>query len=179
MTPRIAGFAETGAEASAVAAIDAIFFEASATQSFAGDAERAVFHERWLGRYLADFTDGCFVALGPDGRVLGYVVGATTDPARDPRFADIGYFSVLAAETRRFPAHLHINLAPEARNKGLGGRLIEAFCAHARAKGAHGVHVVTAAASRNRTFYARAGFTHVVEADWNGHAIVFLGRTLT
>ena len=32
--------------------IDAIFFEASNTKSFESDAARAVFRERWLGRYL-------------------------------------------------------------------------------------------------------------------------------
>lgn len=166
------------ADPAALAAIDDIFFVSSATQSFTSDAERAAFRERWLGRYLTHFPQCCFVAVDPGDRVLGYVCGALDDPARDPRFSDIGYFSQLAAETARFPAHLHINLAPEARNRGTGGRLIEAFCAQARAQGAPGVHVVTSAASRNRSFYARSGFNHVVEADWNGHRIVLLGRTL-
>jgi len=161
-----------------LAAIDRIFFVSSATQDFASEAERGAFRERWLGRYLTHFPDGCFVALGANDRVLGYVCGATSDPAREPLFADIGYFGQLAAETARFPAHLHINLAPEARNRGIGGKLIEAFCAHARSAGAPGVHVVTSAASRNRGFYARNGFKPIVESDWNGHRIVLLGRCL-
>ena len=166
------------ADPAAIAAIDDIFFVSSATQSFASGGEREAFRGRWLGRYVEHYPHCCFVAVDPDGRILGYVCGALDDPARDPRFADIGYFSQLAAETARFPAHLHINLAPNARNRGLGGRLIEAFCAHARDQGAHGVHAVTSATSRNRSFYARSGFSHVVEADWNGHRIVLLGRTL-
>lgn len=162
----------------AFAAIDRIFFVSSATQGFASEAEREVFRERWLGRYITHFPAGCFVALDSGGRVLGYVCGATRDPARDPLFADIGYFKQLAADTARFPAHLHINLAPDARNRGIGGRLIEAFCAHARAAGAPGVHVVTSVASQNRSFYARTGFSAIIETDWNGHQIVLLGRPL-
>lgn len=171
-------YADVAGDPAAAAAIDAIFFDASATKTFASEIDRAAFRERWLGRFLDHFSADCFVAVGPAGEVIGYVAGALEDPALDPRFADIGYFHHLAAETARFPAHLHINLAPEARNKAIGRHLIETFCRHARAAGARGVHVVTSAASRNRTFYARAGFTHVVAADWNGHPIVFLGRAL-
>ena len=161
-----------------LAGIDAIFFAASATQHFEHETARQAFRERWLGRYIERFPECVFLALDTGGEVAGYIVGALADPAADPAFADISYFRELAALTARFPAHLHINLAAHARNQGLGGRLIEAFCEHARTQGAPGVHAVTAEQSRNRSFYARHGFAPEAATSWNGHAIVFLARRL-
>ena len=161
-----------------LAAIDDIFFAASATRAFTDAQQSAAFRERWLGRYLVHFPSLAFAAVGAGDETLGYIVGALDDPARDPRFADIGYFRTFARWTARFPAHLHVNLAEGARNRGIGGRLVTAFCEAARDGGAPGVHVVTAEASRNRTFYARLGFELTATTAWNGHAIVLLAKTL-
>lgn len=161
-------------------ALDAIFFEASLTKSFAGEAARAAFRERWLGRYLTlapKLAHFAFVSdEGGGERLAGYVVGTHDDPAHDPRFADIGYFPSLAAWTRRFPAHLHINLAAAERSRGIGSALIERFAADAAAAGAAGVHVVTGAASRNVAFYRRNGFDTAHVFPWNGADLVLLGR---
>lgn len=159
--------------------LDAIFFASSATQSFSKVADRLAFRERWLGRFLDGFPEAAFVALDEDAEIVGYVVGALSDPACDPRFADIAYFAKLAHLTPSYPAHLHINLAARARNRGIGGRLVAAFCRHARERGAEGVHVVTAKASRNRTFYARNGFSVLAELGEPGREIVMLGRNLS
>lgn len=157
--------------------IDAIFFGASATQDFADQSERDRFRERWLGRYLVNDRSWFYVALsGP--RAVGYLAGCIEDPARTARFADIWYFAELADLTQRYPAHLHINLHPDYRNAGLGGRLIEAFVADAAAAGAQGMHVVTGARSRNRSFYRRMGFLPLRELARGEQGIVFLGRQL-
>ena len=161
-----------------IPAIDAVFFSASATQSFASVAARSEFRERWLGRYLEHFPDCAFVALDSAGAFAGYIIGALGDPAKDPLFADISYFRELGALTARFPAHLHINLAANARNRGTGAKLIEAFCAHARTHGAPGVHAVTSEQSRYRSFYARNGFAVEATLNRNSPAIVFLARAL-
>jgi len=114
------------------------------------------------------------------GTVAGYLVGAVDDPAEQERFADIGYFRAeFRTLCRAFPAHLHINLAPAFRSKGLGARLIEAFAAYAAAAGAPGMHVVTAEGARNVRFYARCGLTERGATLWNGRRVVFLGRLLT
>lgn len=160
------------------AELDLIFFASSATRSFADDGERAAFRERWLGRYLDDFARHAFLAVDRAGGIVGYVVGALSDPAGDARFQDIGYWHRFADLTDRYPAHLHINVAPGARDSGIGGRLIEAFAAHARVHGCRGVHVVTGARSRNLSFYTRHGFAHGREIVWNGVPIVLLHRDL-
>lgn len=162
--------------------LDAIFFDASLTKSFADAAARAAFRERWLGRYLVADPALAHVALlgSPQGgrHLVGYLVGALDDPARTARFDDVGYFPLLAESTARFPAHLHINLAPEARGRGIGRELVERFARDVARAGVPGFHVVTGAASRNVSFYQRCGLTEAHPFSWNGTALVLLGRAL-
>jgi GNAT superfamily N-acetyltransferase len=164
--------------AAALAQVDTIFFEASG-RTFVPGPERDAFRERWLGRYLRGGTDTLFLALYDASRVAGYLVGALEDPAKQDRFADIGYFRGEFRElTACFPAHLHVNLAPAFRGVGIGARLIEAFAGHASGAGAAGVHVVTGKAMRNVRFYERCGFGERASTLWNGRHVVFLGRDL-
>jgi GNAT superfamily N-acetyltransferase len=158
------------------AQVDAIFFEASG-RSFASADERAAFRQRWLGRYLQGGTDVVLLAQDGAGAVAGYLVGALEDPAGQERFADIGYFrTAFRALCIRYPAHLHINLAPAFRNCGIGSRLIAAFAGCAARAGAPGMHVVTARSARNVRFYTRCGFAEVGATCWNGRDLVFLGK---
>lgn len=162
-----------------VPGIDAVFFAASNTQSFAGEDARTQFRERWLGRYLAYDAGHVFVALDEDGAVAGYLAGSFDDPARAERFGDIGYFARLAEVTARYPAHLHVNLAPGARSRGTGSALVAAFVAQAQLAGLPGAHVVTGKGARNVGFYLRLGFLERAVFPWNGVNLVVLGRDLS
>lgn len=156
--------------------IDAVFFESSLTKSFADDAARSAFRERWLGRYLKHDPQFAYVALEGD-TVAGYLIGSLDDPATTDRFRDVAV-PAFAAASRRFPAHLHVNLAPAYRNRALGARLIDAFVADLEARSVPGVHVVTGAGSRNVGFYNRNGFGEVARARLGSSELVFLGRPL-
>jgi GNAT superfamily N-acetyltransferase len=159
--------------------VDRIFFASAGRTTFADEEERGAFRERWLGRYLVHDRAHAFVArISESGAVVGYLVGCLDDPARAERFRDISYYEGFADLTAHCPAHLHINLDPAWRSKGIGGRLVEAFADHAARHGASGVHVVTGAASRNVAFYQRCGFAPLREADWNGNAILIMARYL-
>lgn len=149
--------------------IDAIFFEASNTKTFAGEAERAAFRERWLGKYLASEPQFAYVALARDGTPAGYLVGSALEPMGFEAFANAAW---------EYPAHLHVNLAPQFRNRGIGGRLIAAFATDALRAGAAGMHVVTSADSRNVAFYTRNGFAEIARASIGGRELLFLGRKL-
>ncbi len=149
--------------------LDTIFFEASNTKSFASEEARAAFRERWFGRYLAHYPQWAYVAQTPDGTVAGYLVGAAGEPSG---FDDFG------SAAQAFPAHLHVNLAPQFRSRGIGAELIEAFVADARRAGVKGVHVVTSADARNVRFYERVGFKPRATTTVNGSELVFLGRSL-
>ena len=160
-----------------VAQVEAIFWQTSA-RTFALGPERDAFRERWLGRYLQGGSDVLLLALAGDDTVAGYLVGALENPAEQPRFADIAYFRDFADLAKRFPAHLHINLASAFRSQGIGAQLIEAFAARAKRAGAPGMHAVTGKGMRNVGFYTRCGFSERATAPWNGRQIVFLAREL-
>lgn len=157
--------------------IDRIFFAASSVQGFRDAAHRAAFRHLWLGRYLVEEPGEAFIALC-DGDVCGYLVGSLVDPAPRAAFAELDYFQAFAAETARFPAHLHVNVDDGARGRGLGARLVERFMAHARARGIAGVHIVTGAGMRNVRFYDRLDFREVARAPRNGGTVVMLAREL-
>jgi GNAT superfamily N-acetyltransferase len=164
------------------AGLDAIFFGASATQTFADAGARAAFRDRWLGRYLTHDPHHAFLAIVDPGGVeedlAGYLVGSLDDPAKAERFSDLGYFRDMAHLTERYPAQLHVNLAPEWRGQGVGRDLVEAFCAHAREAGVPGVHVVTSRGMRNVRFYTACGFSEAGSSAWNNREILMLGRAL-
>jgi GNAT superfamily N-acetyltransferase len=163
--------------AARLAQVEAIFFEASGRRFEPGPA-RDAFRQRWLGRYLDAPGDPVLLAVA-GATVAGYLIGSLEDPAEQPRFADLEYYAThFAAHCRRFPAHLHINLAPAYRGHGLGQALIAAFAAQAMAAGVAGVHVVTGKGMRNVRFYERCGFEFVASAPWNGREVVLLGKEL-
>lgn len=174
----ICRWSEVADKAALMEQIDAIFFESSGTKTFSSEEHRKTFRERWLGRYLTDEPAWAYLAIDADGAVAGYLVGSITDPATTGPFDDIGAFENFAELTRTHPAHLHINLAPQFRNRGIGGLLIEAFATDAARAGAGGVHVITGAASRNVGFYKRNGFEELATGKIREHDVVMLGRTL-
>ncbi len=171
-------WAETADAQRLLPEIDAIFFEASATKSFAGEAERQAFRERWLGRYLAREGEWAYLAMAGDGKVAGYLIGSVRDPVGGAGYSGNAYCKAFAALTSDYPAHLHVNLAPAHRNRGIGGRLIAAFALDAARAGAKGVHVVTAAGARNVGFYERNGFRPLALSKLGESELVLLGRRL-
>lgn len=158
--------------------IDRVFFSSSLRQSFASAEEKAVFRERWLGRYLVHFPQYALVALDPQRHVAGYLVGSLADPARDPLFADLPFFAYFSALTPRYPAQLHVNLDAAWRGRGIGARLVDTFAAEARAAGAPGVHVVTTRGVRNVGFYLANGFIELGALKSGDNELLFLGRDL-
>jgi GNAT superfamily N-acetyltransferase len=147
------------------------------TKSFADAAARSAFRERWLGRYLKHDPELAYIALDGE-KVAGYLVGSLDDPATASRFRDVAV-PAFASMTAKLPAHLHVNLAPDYRNGGLGGRLIAAFVADLKRRNVPGVHVVTGLGARNVSFYNRNGFLEVALAKVGSHDLVLLGRCLT
>lgn len=176
--PIIRRYAELPASPLLDAGLDTVFFEASNTRSFADEAVRQAFRERWLGRYLVHDTNWVYVALDPAGGVAGYLAGSLDDPARTARFSDIAYFADFAQLTSQFPAHLHVNLAPASRSRGIGSRLVRQFMADARAAHVPGVHVVTSRGARNVAFYRRNGFREEGTRGEGEQEIVFLAQPL-
>ncbi len=137
--------------------------------------------------YVARHPDLAFVLEAGDGRVVGYIVGAPDTDVFEKWFRDV-WWPEHGARWRRpadertrqdatlayayargpgaepyageYPAHLHIDLLPEAQGGGWGRRLIETFVEELRLRGVAGVHLVASDANLGAlAFYPRVGFT--------------------
>ncbi len=136
--------------------------------------------------YVARHPDLAFVVEADDGRVVGYVVGAPdtrafeewfrlewwpqhtgrwplpdTEHTRQDGILIYAYGRRAAAEPYgdTYPAHLHIDLLPEAQGQGWGRRLIETLVEALRARGVSGLHLASSAGNTGAiAFYPRLGF---------------------
>ncbi|WP_061962721.1 GNAT family N-acetyltransferase [Demequina aurantiaca] len=73
---------------------------------------------------------------------------------------------MLNSELGNYPAHLHIDLLPEAQGRGAGRALIEAACTLLADRGVPGVHLeVDPANAGALAFYPRVGFHSAAEGD--------------
>jgi len=157
-------------EAARRAVVD-IFFASAARTSFTDEDERRRFLDRWTGWYLSAGVEWVRLAIGADGQIEGYLTGCPDSAAATALFDTIPRYRLFADLFPRFPAHLHVNVAPIARGRGVGAELVNAFAGEVGA----GVHVVTGPGARNVGFYARNGFSERVERE----GLLFLGRPLT
>jgi GNAT superfamily N-acetyltransferase len=158
--------------------IDDIFFASSATKNFSSGEERASFRERWLGRYISNHRTSFFVGLDESHHAIGYLAGCLKNPTELADFSDIDYFKIIGDICRNYPAHLHINVAPQWRNRGLGAALVERFALWARLHSVAGIHLVTSSTSRNIAFYRRSGFRELRTFPLNSGTSVCMGREL-
>ncbi len=154
----------------------------------------------WVLPYATIEPGFAFVLRGA-GQVLGYVVGVPDTwafvarleshwwPALRIRYAGFAPKAELDAaalerlarpETpddrlRAFPAHMHINLRPEARRDGWGRRMVERELLALRAAGAPAVHLgVSTRNDRVLPFYAKLGFRRLHASS----SAIYMGREL-
>ena len=88
-----------------------------------------------------------------------------TDNSRDAaahRLIHAGYAAPTGNWTAHYPAHLHIDLLPEAQGQGLGRMLMERLWAALRAAGVPGVHLGVGTLNPGAlAFYRHLGFTEL------------------
>ena len=157
------------------------YFGSSAARFF---PDRDLFGDLWVAPYFA--TSGCcnFVAEEEE-EVVGYIVGSCDTAAYRRSVARhaarcgvrwlggryrnaagslryllrAAWYSGPAAPVRAYPAHLHINLLPRARGKGLGRKLLDAFVRCVRTRGVPGVQLATTIENEAALgLYRAAGF---------------------
>ncbi len=127
--------------------------------------------------YLEKEPENCFVAVDENDNVVGYTYGVKNYDIYQENFTD--YINAVAElENRRFlsealiemydhaiykkdyPAHLHIDILPDYQSKGIGSKLIEAFCDNLKEQGVKGVMLIVGTENEGaRRFYERNGFT--------------------
>ncbi|WP_234553411.1 GNAT family N-acetyltransferase [Thermus caliditerrae] len=174
-----------------------------------GRAGERVFPSRelWGELFVAPYLRRgcCNLVAEEEGAVLGYILGACGDLAlacyllpRLPRlffrlllgrygpvWPHVRYLLRLLlypgpkASRRRYPAHLHIAVSPEAQGKGLGKALLAAFLNCLQSKGVKGVQLSTTRANAAaRRLYQALGFRlHAKKASpfwapYHGHPVI-------
>jgi GNAT superfamily N-acetyltransferase len=158
--------------------VENIFFATSRVKIFADEQARSSFKAQWLDRYLNHYINSFFIARADDGVLIGYLAGCLENPTLNPLFDDLGYYRAFAPYCASYPCHLHINVAADYRNRGVGAALIEAFVTQASNVQAPGMHVVANEGARNIRFYERNNFRILSTTYSNGARVVFIGRQL-
>ncbi len=178
MSAQIIRYSEAGVEERARLApgLERVFFLSSATKVFRDEGQRMLHYDRWLGRYLRSFPGDCFVRIDATGEALAYLAGCPDSAAAAPLFADIEYYPRFWRQHADYPAHFHVNAAPEHRGQGHGAALVEAYAAHCRSVAIPGMHVVTAAASPAAAFFQRCGLRRITATEWQGRQLELRGR---
>jgi ribosomal protein S18 acetylase RimI-like enzyme len=149
--------------------------------------DRESFADLFSGYYTDREPESALVAEDGDGRVLGYLLGCVDSYRVTPpgvilkrhilrrglplRPGTGGFFwrSLLdvvrdggapeALHDARWPAHLHIDLLPEARGRGAGGALMRGWLERLREAGVRGCHLGTFHENTNAiAFFERMGF---------------------
>ena len=130
--------------------------------------------ERVVGYIVAAPDTRAFVAQYRDFWLPGFtekyppVTGAGT-PDEHMRELGFGPQRMLIDELEEFPAHLHIDLLPEAQGSGMGRRLVETLVGALREAGIPGVHLsIDPANERARGFYDRLGFVELPSSTPDG-----------
>jgi ribosomal protein S18 acetylase RimI-like enzyme len=152
-----------------------IFFESSTKKSFKDAADKEAFYEKYLGYYLHHFPELALVAVGD--RVLGYVVVAPESEGEELN-AFQPHLKTFAAFLGDYPAHLHINCHFSSRGLGVGSRLLQEVEKKLRAINIKGLHIMTRSDAPNQSFYKKLGFNFQTELNFQGSAILFMGKSL-
>ncbi|MDQ2104576.1 GNAT family N-acetyltransferase [Azospirillum isscasi] len=158
----------------ALAALEEIFFLSTLRKTFASAEERAAFFRTWTGWYVERAPDDLWFALDGDGAIIGYLTGCKDSAGAVDLAHVIPKYELFADRFAAFPAHLHVNVRPGFRDRGVGRRLVDRFAEDCRADGLPGLHLVTGVFARNVAFYQRAGFTAAIQRG----PLLFLGRHL-
>ncbi|MFA5584582.1 MAG: GNAT family N-acetyltransferase [Bacteriovoracaceae bacterium] len=149
-----------------------IFFLTSSMTQFVSDQHRENFKYKYFGIYLEKFPELVLVTKS-QGRVLGYCLGASqTD---ESLFSFQPHLELFKDLYESFPAHLHINLHPDAQGLGMGQELISTWekLVYSDVKG---LHIMTSPMARNVSFYRRLGFVQEFVRNYKGSDILFMGK---
>ena len=140
--------------------------------------------------YIEEEPENCFVAVDETDQVKGYVLGSADYNAYADRFMEhivnksqnpvtqaMGSSSMetIAAFTKEYPAHLHIDLLPECQGQGIGRSLLDTLAMHFKKQGIPGLLLDVAKDNTGAiVFYEKCGFTklHVGEQE------IVMGRRL-
>ncbi len=131
--------------------------------------------------YIEIEPDCCFVAVDENDKPVGYIYGAKNFDDYQTEMKkylqpiselDNGVFLPDALVEMhdhaiykdKYPAHLHIDILPDYQSKGIGSKLINAYCNYLKENGINGVMLIVGSDNDGaRRFYERNGFIQLQE----------------
>lgn len=132
---------------------------------------------RYLNFYIQHCSDTCFVAE-KDGKTVGYILCCADSNffiKEFPKFAKrngarlsqalqcLGDTLIYLPFKKKYPAHLHIDILPEAQRMGYGRQLIDALCENLKAQGKNGVMLAVGKNNKRAvSFYRTTGFDTIL-----------------
>ena len=129
--------------------------------------------------YTEAEPENCFVAENEDGKVIGYLLCARNFDEYYkifkglylPQIKKLGvnyYFMAMGeifthkAFSKKYPAHLHIDLTTDCRRKGVGTKLMNALKAHLKAENVDSLMLSCGLSNKSAiSFYKKNGFDSV------------------
>ena len=78
-------------------------------------------------------------------------------------FISFGEILINGVLSKKYPAHLHIDLNEQCRNGGYGSKMIEMLCNNMKSKGVGGIMLIVASANEKAIrFYKKNGFRKLI-----------------
>lgn len=161
-----------------LAQLDSIFFKSSARSDFSNESERSQFRYKYLDWYLLNHPEFFQLATDSNKNILGYICGTADTNSSSELFTLHPWLQCLQSYLNRFPAHLHINLAENARGSGLGSLLLKDYEHLLKSRNIAGLHLVTAPDARNVGFYRKNGYNFETTFQWKNVDLLFMGKHL-
>lgn len=167
-----------------------ICIETAPSEMKDSDKKRHLLLLRYCNYYIEKCPDTCFVTE-KDGNVVGYVIccpDAVRFKREFPKFVKNSGNLSLSQKLQcfgdsilylpfkaKYPAHLHIDILPEAQRQGNGKKLIEALTEELKKQEKCGIMLAVAANNTNALkFYRALGFKtilHITETYFLGKCI--------
>lgn len=146
------------------------------SSGFESPGARQALYLMYCDYYVDRAADTSFVAVDGDGKLLGYVFCAPNYEIYEREFKE--FYAPLLKKASRFryilnrinaklesgaakeyPAHLHIDILPEAQRGGMGTALMNALFAELRRRGVPGVYLCCGSDNaKGLAFYRKYGF---------------------
>lgn len=165
-----------------------ICIETAPSEMRDSDKKRNFLLLRYCNYYIEKYPDTCFVAE-KGGNAAGYVIccpDAVRFKKEFPKFVKdsdklsfvqklqcFGDTRIYLPFKKKYPAHLHIDILPEAQKQGNGKKLIEALTEELKKQGKCGVMLAVSASNTNAIkFYRALGFKSILHIP----GTYFLGK---
>lgn len=160
-----------------ISEIKDIFYSCSSVKNFRDSDHKDSFFNKWCGDYLSKSSEQFYIAF-EENTVVGYLSGFLNSKEALEDFVIPGP-EVFEDCFDKFPAHFHINCAPNHQGKGIGRKLVDHYVQRLSATSINGVHLITSTDADNLGFYRALGFTNEVLRPFNSHQLLLMGKEIS